>query len=371
MDAQIQQSLEQIKTNYGFQTENQLNELLHSLADAKFKGVTYWDYIEVETLLSLSKPKTEYPDENIFIKFHQICELYFSLIIQELKKLTSPDKFENKEVPDKKAGEEWNEAKRWNECLKRISRYWRKLIFSFDVLKDGMYKNEFREFRLALLPASGFQTYQFRLIEIMLTSINNLIKTEDNIKLQNTLTIDDGFSQIYWRHGATYKLEENGKVTVKPAKVLENFNQKYDGLFKEKLLFFENKNVYSRYLNSSDDFKAQVDEGLKELERNILLWKLAHYRAVLPYLLAGEHGTGEVNTRGTGGTDWKNYLPIVKQKIIYFPEFWNEIELTNDVSFQNKINNLIYDFYEDFKHDASNIFPEIKRIIHKEGNSDV
>jgi tryptophan 2,3-dioxygenase len=37
---------------------------------------TYWDYIELETLLSLQKPKTSFPDEKVFIIYHQITELY-------------------------------------------------------------------------------------------------------------------------------------------------------------------------------------------------------------------------------------------------------------------------------------------------------
>ena len=39
----------------------------------------YWDYIQVDTLLSLQKPKTDIPDELIFIMYHQITELYFKL----------------------------------------------------------------------------------------------------------------------------------------------------------------------------------------------------------------------------------------------------------------------------------------------------
>ena len=36
---------------------------------------TYWDYIELDTLLSLQKPKTKFPDELVFIVYHQITEL--------------------------------------------------------------------------------------------------------------------------------------------------------------------------------------------------------------------------------------------------------------------------------------------------------
>ena len=39
------------------------------------KPINYWDYIEVETLLSLQKPRTDFKDEKIFIMYHQVIEL--------------------------------------------------------------------------------------------------------------------------------------------------------------------------------------------------------------------------------------------------------------------------------------------------------
>lgn len=45
--------------------------LMHS------KYLTYWDYIQVDTLLSLQKTKTDFPDEEIFITYHQVTELFF------------------------------------------------------------------------------------------------------------------------------------------------------------------------------------------------------------------------------------------------------------------------------------------------------
>ena len=34
--------------------------------------LTYWDYIHLDTLLSLQNPKTPFPDEENFIMYHQI-----------------------------------------------------------------------------------------------------------------------------------------------------------------------------------------------------------------------------------------------------------------------------------------------------------
>jgi len=41
----------------------------------------YWDYTHVDTLLTLQNPKTDFPDEVIFIIYHQVTELYFKLCL--------------------------------------------------------------------------------------------------------------------------------------------------------------------------------------------------------------------------------------------------------------------------------------------------
>src|ERR1043165_10161902 len=49
--------------------------------------LTYWDYIHLDTLLSLQNPKTKIPDEEIFIMYHQVTELYFNLILWEIEQI--------------------------------------------------------------------------------------------------------------------------------------------------------------------------------------------------------------------------------------------------------------------------------------------
>ena len=52
---------------------------------------TYWDYINLDTLLSLQHPVTPFPDEEIFIIYHQTTELYFKLSLHELRQLHESD----------------------------------------------------------------------------------------------------------------------------------------------------------------------------------------------------------------------------------------------------------------------------------------
>lgn len=62
--------------------------------------------------------------------------------------------------------------------MSRLNRYTTMLINSFDVMKDGMDYDDYNTFRTTLAPASGFQSAQFRLIEIYCTRIKNLINQE-------------------------------------------------------------------------------------------------------------------------------------------------------------------------------------------------
>jgi tryptophan 2,3-dioxygenase len=141
------------------------------------KPITYWDYIQVDTLLTLQNPKTDYPDEKIFIVYHQITELYFNLALHEYEQIAHNGK--NILSNGKDAG--WKnemEIDFFIERLNRISRYFESLTKSFEIMVDGMDQQQFLRYRLALLPASGFQSAQYRLIEICSTDFVNLIDKE-------------------------------------------------------------------------------------------------------------------------------------------------------------------------------------------------
>src|SRR5476651_1229260 len=80
--------------------------------------LTYWDYIHLDTLLSLQNPKTNIPDEKIFIMYHQVTELYFKLCLHEYHQIAEK---ENIDVPF------------FINRISRINRYFDVLISSFDV----------------------------------------------------------------------------------------------------------------------------------------------------------------------------------------------------------------------------------------------
>ena len=83
-DPAILQKLEALEAKYAAMGQD-LSAYLDGLLHADF--LTYWDYINLDTLLSLQHPITPFPDESIFIVYHQITELYFKLVLHELEQL--------------------------------------------------------------------------------------------------------------------------------------------------------------------------------------------------------------------------------------------------------------------------------------------
>ena len=58
---------------------------------ASVKPLTYWDYIQTESLLNLQTQRTDLPDEMVFIIYHQINELLFKMILWEMEQLANKE----------------------------------------------------------------------------------------------------------------------------------------------------------------------------------------------------------------------------------------------------------------------------------------
>src|SRR3954468_3502325 len=89
MDTTTAEKIKQLQEKYAPMGQD-LNGYLDGLLLSNY--LTYWDYTQVETLLTLQNPKTDYPDELIFIMYHQITELYFKLSLHELEQVANNGK---------------------------------------------------------------------------------------------------------------------------------------------------------------------------------------------------------------------------------------------------------------------------------------
>ena len=277
-----------------------LSSYLDGLLHADF--LTYWDYIHLDTLLSLQNPKTHFPDEKIFIIYHQITELYFKLILNEVDQLAFDDALD---------------AKRFLTRVNRINRYLEHLSDSFDVMIDGMDKEQFLNFRMSLLPASGFQSAQIRLFEIAATDMINLVEFDRRETLDST-NISQMYDHLYWKKGATEMA--TGKKTL----TLQQFEKKYSEEFKAAGERFQLSNIWKKYQSNyvDSDLNKDLVTALRKMDQlTNVHWRLAHYKSAVKYLQRDPEVIA-----ATGGTNWQKYLPPRFQRVIFFPELWTSLE---------------------------------------------
>ena len=297
---EIKDRLEKLQAKYAAMGQDMVS-YLDGLLHADF--LTYWDYIHLDTLLSLQTPKTPFPDEEIFILYHQITELYFKLALHECKQLA-----EKSELT----------SDFFTARVKRINSYFTALTQSFDIMVDGMEKEQFLTFRMSLLPASGFQSGQYRMIEIYATDFIQLVDKDHREELAKA-GLQTQYQHIYWKYGATEL--STGKKTL----TLKQFEKKYEKTFLELVETCQSKNLRALYtqLKAQGHTSAALETELRQLDVNVNVnWPLSHYKSAVRYL-----NRQPEEIKATGGTNWQKYLPPRFQKRIFYPELWSKEEL--------------------------------------------
>lgn len=289
--------LEEIDAKYsqlGEKSETYLKGLLQA------KPINYWDYIQVDTLLTLQKTRTDFKDEEIFVMYHQVTELVLKMMMHEIKQLQQEDL--SQEI--------------WIDKVNRLNRYTSMLITSFDVMKYGMNYDDYNTFRFTLAPASGFQSAQFRFIEIYCTPLQNLINAKGKERISSNPTTEEYFEHIYWKDAGLNR--ETGKKSL----TLRLFEEKY----LDQFIATANKvkgNTLQEKVAKIDQKSPELIEKLKEFDflYNVK-WPVIHLETAQHYL----DSKGE-NKAATGGSEWKKYLHPHFQQRKFFPELWSAEEL--------------------------------------------
>ena len=267
------------------------------------KPLNYWDYVEVDTLLSLQKPRTNFKDEEIFIMYHQVIELVLKLMLHEIKQV----------VEEKVPTEDIIISK-----LKRLNRYTNMLMTSFSVMRDGMSYEDYNTFRSTLAPASGFQSAQFRYIEIYCTRLENLMNEEGRKRLSAKPSAEEYFENIYWKDAGLNR--STGEKTL----TLRQFEEKY----LESFISLANKmkgNTIEDIVLKMKNPSPEILESCKEFDRLYNVeWPLVHLGTARHYL----DSKGE-NKAATGGSEWKKYLHPKFQQRKFFPELLTQEEKKN------------------------------------------
>ncbi|MGB1618701.1 MAG: tryptophan 2,3-dioxygenase family protein [Flavobacteriales bacterium] len=300
-DPGVLERLKQLQDKYAAMGQD-LTSYLDGLLHADFP--TYWDYIKLDTLLSLQQPVTPFPDEQIFVMYHQITELYFKLSLLEIEQIHAETNID---------------ATTFLERVNRVNRYFDNLVRSFDIMVHGLDHDQFLKFRMSLLPSSGFQSVQYRLIEIACTTLDRLVHRElrDEHADYTFDQVDSLFDVLYWRRGASEL------ASGEPTLTLKQFEKKY----REHIVQFGEERYYTNLRRKwlSLDPEHQTDElkdALRTLDELVNVhWPLSHYRSAVRHLQKDP-----IDIAATGGTNWQQYLPPRFQTLLFFPELWTEQE---------------------------------------------
>ena len=127
-------------------------------AQMTFDGrMSYGDYLKLDAILTAQAPLSSAHDEMLFIVQHQTSELWMRLAIHEL---TS--------AREAMAADQFPHA---FKMLARVARIFEQLNGAWDVLRT-MTPADYSHFRESLGQSSGFQSWQYRLIEFMVGNRN-------------------------------------------------------------------------------------------------------------------------------------------------------------------------------------------------------
>ncbi len=129
----------------------------------KYASIHYHNYLELDQILNAQNLRSkidgnEAHDEMLFIIIHQVYELWFKEIIHDLKSVM--EMFHTDNVDERS-------IRVAVARLERVIEIQKVLIQQINVL-ETMTSLDFLDFRNYLFPASGFQSHQFRVVEVML-----------------------------------------------------------------------------------------------------------------------------------------------------------------------------------------------------------
>ncbi|MFA6045108.1 MAG: tryptophan 2,3-dioxygenase family protein [Phycisphaerales bacterium] len=254
----------------------------------------YATYLQLDRVLSAQKPLSspEHHDELLFIIQHQTTELWFKLMIHELK-----------------AALENLQQDRLDPTLKvlaRVKHIQTQLLSQWSVLAT-LTPSEYVQFRHVLGPASGIQSYQNRQIEFLMGNKDRrmlaVFKHNPEVYTQveaclNTPSVYDEFLRYLARRGLPIPADVLNRDVTEPHTPNPGITAAL------KFVYEETTKYWDAY---------ELAEKLVDIDEGHALWRYRHMKVV-------ERVIGF--KRGTGGTAGVQYL---KQMVDdrHFPELWD------------------------------------------------
>ncbi|WP_425712213.1 tryptophan 2,3-dioxygenase [Fictibacillus sp. Mic-4] len=254
--------------------------------------MTYGEYLQLDSLLDSQKRLSGHHDEMLFIIIHQVSELWMKLILHEVGAAI--------------ASIQKDELQPAFKMLARVSKIQSQIIEAWDVLAT-MTPSEYMEFREKLGQASGFQSYQYRMIEFALgykTRHVLEIYKKDPV-LHERLTEALQAPSLY---DVSIQALAKAGFPINPEVLNRDVTEPYEG----------DPSVEAAWLAVYRDVDTywdlyQLAEKLVDLEDWLQQWRFRHMKTV-------ERIIGF--KMGTGGSSGVKYLKKVLDHR-FFPELWD------------------------------------------------
>ncbi|WP_034388738.1 tryptophan 2,3-dioxygenase [Deinococcus sp. YIM 77859] len=255
------------------------------------RRLSYGDYLQLDTLLSAHRPITPAHDEHLFLTVHHVSELWLDLIVRELRAAMRLLAAGVTDAPLK--------------GLTRVVRAQEQLTAAWAVLKT-MTPADYLQFRGAFGEASGFQSANYRMVEILLGNRNPTLlrphahRPDLHGALQDALHAPSVYD-------LTLRLLAARGLPIPPEVLERDFTEPPA----------ENPAVLEAWLTVYRDTERYWDlyelaEKLLDVEDNFRAWRFHHLTTV-------ERTIGF--KPGTGGTSGAGYLRRALS-VVLFPELW-------------------------------------------------
>lgn len=257
-----------------------------------FEGaMSYVDYLRLDAVLDAQSPQSAAHDELLFIIQHQTSELWMKLAIHELTSAREAIKDGHMRPSFK--------------MLSRVARIFEQLNGAWDVLRT-MTPSEYTTFREDLGESSGFQSWQYRVIEYMVGNKNAAMLRphahvpEIHAALRTHLETPSLYDEVL------ILLANNG-FDIAASVTDRDWTQPY--VADESVL----RAWQTIYQDPATHWTAyELAEKLVDLEDYFRRWRFNHVTTVERIIGA---------KRGTGGTSGTHYLRRMLD-VVLFPELW-------------------------------------------------
>ncbi len=254
-------------------------------------NMTYGEYLQLDKILSAQNRLSGHHDEMLFIVIHQVSELWMKLILHEMTGAIQSIEKDDLSTAQKR--------------LARVSKIQTQIIQAWDVLAT-MTPSEYMEFRDSLGQASGFQSYQYRMVEFALG-----YKTEHVLKIyQKDPELHSKLKDAYEAPGlydvAIHALHRAG-LPIDGEVLNRDVTMSYkenDSVREAWMTVYQNTDKYWELY--------ELAEKLVDIEDWLQQWRFRHMKTV-ERIIGFKMGTG-----GSSGVD---YLKRVLDQQ-FFPELW-------------------------------------------------